>query len=90
MRLTKEGIKRLDCMGGGARAVRIVSAVLCLTVFAGVLAGVSGYGRAAATESDVAEVTYFIRKKRKTRLPICSGKPSAEIWAKARMKINKR
>ena len=63
MRLTKEGIKRLDCMGGGARALRIVSAVLCLTVFAGALKGVSGYGRAAATESDVAEVTYFIKKE---------------------------
>ena len=74
MRLTKEGIKRLDCMGGGARAVRIVSAVLCLTVFAGVLAGVSGYGRAAATESDVAEVTYFIKEETQNPLTNLLGK----------------
>ena len=74
MRLTKEGIKRLDCMGGGARAVRIVSVVLCLTVFAGVLAGVSGYGRAAATESDVAEVTYFIKEETQNPLTNLLGK----------------
>ena len=61
-------------MGGGARAVRIVSAVLCLTVFAGVLAGVSGYGRAAATESDVAEVTYFIKEETQNPLTNLLGK----------------